>query len=375
MFIDIHSGEPWDERRELLLQRIVKWASDATVAKVAEMEEQAQLHRPINPAKGVDAENSQVSQPSSSTESAMHLQEEPSVIRWEHQKCAPSRSPSSAADSVPRAKRSTAASKSVALWQGDITELTVDTIVNPVTAYTSSCGLSAAIHSAAGRQLEMEFEAKGGSQLGKPVMTSGYHLKAKHVVHADGRFLRIDSDLRSCYSTVLDCVAAEGLRSVAFPCLRLGFTATHCALSTVRRWLDKHAGKLDCVVFVTFRDSEHEVYAQLLPRYFPRCDDFSLQEERATEICILFAWSGEAGSVKLTGQVNGWDKSDSSSMTRCPDGIFRKAWWLPRGRPCEYKFIVDGVWRCRMDQPITKDAYGRQNNVIDLTWTTQCIGD
>jgi len=73
----------------------------------------------------------------------------------------------------------------------------------------------------------------------------------------------------------------------------------------------------------------------------------------------------EAGArqVILIGDFNQWD-IEKHPMRKRPDGIWEKIVMLPPGR-FEYKFKVDGQWRC---DPVNlkrcKNAFGSQNSVI-----------
>uniref|UniRef100_A0A7S4T1H9 Macro domain-containing protein n=1 Tax=Alexandrium monilatum TaxID=311494 RepID=A0A7S4T1H9_9DINO len=172
----------------------------------------------------------------------------------------------------------------VRLWHGDITLLEVDAIVNAAnTGLWAGGGICGAIHKAAGPLLADECQRIGKPPercpTGSTVITRGYRLPAKFVLHTVGPTGIDRKALQSSYRTTLDVAVQNGLRSVGLCCVSTGIfgfplrLATHIALSTVRTWLDTHPGKMDCVVFTVFMPKEEEVYQNLMPCYFPRTDE------------------------------------------------------------------------------------------------------
>lgn len=136
--------------------------------------------------------------------------------------------------------------------QGDITRLAVDAIVNAAnTSLLGGGGVDGAIHRAAGRQLLAECRGLGGCPTGEARITAGYHLPAKHVIHAvgpmyDGGGYGEAQLLRSCYESSLRLAAEKGLETVAFPCISTGIfgypkdEACDIAVATVVEWLATH---------------------------------------------------------------------------------------------------------------------------------------
>jgi len=371
------SGDQW--------QRAVRQASQAAVAKVQEAEEQPQMkrHQSVGPASGADDGQRQASPSAASVGAPQRCVDTAQLLRWEDVPCISSSNgvfkdplewPGGRlqrSDLVPRATRSETASKTVALVHGSIADVQVDVIVNPVYERSEYSALSRAIHSAAGPALLCECKRAGDPEAGKPVLTGGHRLKASHVLHVDAPSRRDNAALRACYWTALDGVSQAGLRSVALPCIAQGlFTvrdATLIGLRTVRRWLDAHPDRLECVAFVLFHKSDHEIYAKLLPVHFPRSGDYAMPEDSLSECVIEFVWADGGDSVMLAGEFNNWGQAPRIPMDKDADGLFRMAWKLAKGRTYMYKFIVDGWWRCRADQP-TEDHMGNQNNVIHLPW-------
>ncbi len=110
----------------------------------------------------------------------------------------------------------------------DITSQSVDAIVNSAhTSLLAGSGLSGLIHRAAGPELELACKAIGGCPTGSAVLTSGFKLTAKHVIHAVGpRWLgggRGEAELlERCYHSVFDLAVAHGLRTVCTPSISTG---------------------------------------------------------------------------------------------------------------------------------------------------------
>ncbi|KAI0084152.1 A1pp-domain-containing protein [Irpex rosettiformis] len=171
----------------------------------------------------------------------------------------------------------------VSLYQGTITELEVDAIVNAANrSLLGGGGVDGAIHRAAGRQLLAECRKLGGCPTGDAKITNGYNLPAKHVIHTVGPVYdeeQVDKSaklLASCYRRSLELAVQNSLKHVAFPSISTGLygypvkDATDIAINEVRQFLDSESGtKLDRVIFVVWGDEDKLAYERLLPIYFP----------------------------------------------------------------------------------------------------------
>ena len=182
----------------------------------------------------------------------------------------------------------------ISVWQGDITRLKVDAIVNAANSQMLGCFvpmhtcIDNCIHTFAGIQLRAEcsrqmnlLRSKYGSDYEQPtavpMLTDGFNLPAKHVVHIVGPIIQyqltteLEKDQADCYRNTLDLCAENGLKSVAFCCISTGVfhfpneRAAEIAVQTVTAWLTEHPGQMERVIFNVFKDEDRKYYeAELL---------------------------------------------------------------------------------------------------------------
>ena len=181
----------------------------------------------------------------------------------------------------------------MSIWQGDITRLSVDAIVNAANSQMLGCFvpmhtcIDNCIHTFAGVQLRAECNRQMNQlriRYGRdyeqptavPMLTDGYNLPAKKIVHivgpiVEGRLTKaLQQDLANCYRNTLDLCAENGLRSVAFCCISTGVfrfpnkRAAEIAVETVSEWLDEHKGWIGRVIFNVFKNEDKEYYEKLL---------------------------------------------------------------------------------------------------------------
>ncbi|KAF7401180.1 hypothetical protein HZH68_007000 [Vespula germanica] len=163
----------------------------------------------------------------------------------------------------------------VSIWQGDITTLDIDAIVNAANSrLIPGGGVDGAIHRSAGPYLKMECATLGGCPVGKAKITGGYMLPAKYVIQTVGPQGEKPDKLRECYENSLLLAKENNLRTIAFPCISTGIydypqrPAAEVAISTVKKFLLDNKNSMDRVIFCLFLDSDKEIYEDLLPKYF-----------------------------------------------------------------------------------------------------------
>ena len=160
------------------------------------------------------------------------------------------------------------------IFQGDITTLEVDAIVNAANnPLLGGGGADGAIHRAAGPGLLAECVTLGGCNTGEAKITGGYDLPSKHVIHTvgpvwDGGRANEDALLADCYRNSLKLVEENGLRMVAFPAISTGVfgfpkeRATRIAVREVRAFLDQDVG-VEQVIFVCFSERDFDMYQRV----------------------------------------------------------------------------------------------------------------
>ena len=172
------------------------------------------------------------------------------------------------------------------IWQGDITTLKCDAIVNACNSQMLGCFspmhacIDNFIHTYAGMELRLkmhEIMAKQGheEETGKAKITSGYNLPTKYILHTVGPIIqwkvtKEDEDLlASCYTECLKLAADTGVESIAFCCLSTGVfrfpqqRAAEIATSTVKQYLNKDS-RIKKVIFNVFKDEDLKIYSGLL---------------------------------------------------------------------------------------------------------------
>ena len=196
------------------------------------------------------------------------------------------------ADSIPAC----GSKPELSIWQGDITRIRADAIVNAANSQMLGCFIPLhgcidnCIHTAAGVQLRLEcadrmrrLRLEHGDDYEQPtavpVLTDAYNLPAKKVIHVVGPIVQsgltpeLEKDLADCYTNTLDICLRNGLRSIAFCCISTGVfrfpnrRAAEIAVETVRKWMSEHDGAADRVVFNVWKDIDRDIYRELLARW------------------------------------------------------------------------------------------------------------
>lgn len=174
----------------------------------------------------------------------------------------------------------------ITLWQGDITTLRCDAIVNAANSALLGCWqpchscIDNMIHSLSGVQLRIKcneiMQAQGHEEeTGTAKITPAYNLPCKYVLHTVGPIIsgplrKEDCDLLAgCYQSCLELAAGNNVRSVAFCCISTGVfhfpqqRAAEIAVETVRQFLETDSS-IDRVIFNVFTDRDLAIYQKLL---------------------------------------------------------------------------------------------------------------
>ena len=172
------------------------------------------------------------------------------------------------------------------VWQGDITTLQCDAIVNAANSGMTGCYvpnhrcIDNCIHTFAGTQLRLDcaemMHRQGYEEpTGQAKITPGYNLPCKYILHTVGPIIRgrLTTDdcklLASCYRSCLELAAENNLESVAFCCISTGEfhfpndKAAEIAVTEVRTFLQKETS-VKKVIFNVFTDLDKEIYERLL---------------------------------------------------------------------------------------------------------------
>ena len=180
----------------------------------------------------------------------------------------------------------TPAAEGIYLWQGDITTLRCDAIVNAANSGMTGCYVPChgcidnCIHTYAGVQLRQECAAIMREQgreeeTGKAKITRAYNLPCKYVLHTVGPIItgpltgQDEKLLASCYRSCLELAEQYGIKSIAFCCISTGEfhfpndRAAEIALRTVREYRSENNSNIK-VIFNVFKDVDYEIYRNLL---------------------------------------------------------------------------------------------------------------
>ena len=172
------------------------------------------------------------------------------------------------------------------LWQGDITTLKCDAIVNAANSGMTGCYIpnhrciDNAIHTYAGVELRLAcaelMEQQGHPEpTGQAKITPAFNLPCQYVLHTvgpiiSGRVTKEDKELlASCYRSCLTLAAENSLESVAFCCISTGEfhfpndLAAEIAVRTVKEYLKKQTS-VKKVIFNVFKDLDKAIYKKLL---------------------------------------------------------------------------------------------------------------
>lgn len=175
----------------------------------------------------------------------------------------------------------------ILLWQGDITRLKVDCIVNPANSEGLGCFnpthkcLDNIIGTNAGVSLRLEcwevMKTKNNYLApGDCMITKGYNLPSKYVIHTVGPMIQhtvTEKDrntLRNCYYNSLELAHQNHLKTIAFPCIATGLfgypkeEASLIAIQTIKDYIQKYPNNFDTIIFNVFTEEDLEIYQKNL---------------------------------------------------------------------------------------------------------------
>lgn len=174
----------------------------------------------------------------------------------------------------------------VYLWQGDITTLKCDAIVNAANRQMLGCFypchgcIDNAIHTYAGVQLRAacaKIIQKQGheEQPGRAKITDGFNLPCNYVLHTVGPVVRgrpTKNDrqlLAGCYRSCLELAAQNAIKSITFCCISTGEfhfpndQAAQIAVQTVKAYKKQTHSEIE-VIFNVFKTDDYNIYRNLL---------------------------------------------------------------------------------------------------------------
>lgn len=170
----------------------------------------------------------------------------------------------------------------IALWQGDITKLNIDAIVNAGNCQGLGCFLpnhnclDNQINTFAGVRLrlacnEIMKDLNYNLETGKAIITKGYNLPCNYVIQTVGPIIenevteQKEKELKNCYINSLKIAVDKGIKTIAFPCISTGVfrfpkdRACKIAIESVKDFL-KENDKIEKVVFNVYSDEDLEIY-------------------------------------------------------------------------------------------------------------------
>ena len=171
----------------------------------------------------------------------------------------------------------------ICLWQGDITTLQIDAIVNAANSQGLGCFIPChkcidnQINTFAGVGLRLECdeimkEKNYFLETGKAFITNGYNLPAKYVIHTVGPIIydkvtdKEIKELQECYINSLNLAKENKIKTIAFPCISTGEfrfpkeQASKVAIKIVDRFLDENRECFDKVVFNVYKEEDYKIY-------------------------------------------------------------------------------------------------------------------
>ena len=171
----------------------------------------------------------------------------------------------------------------ISIWQGDITRLRVDAIVNPANSQGLGCFnpnhkcLDNIIGVSSGVCLRLECneimkDKNYNLETSDVIITKGYNLASNYIIHTVGPIIDYDVTdkdkymLKNCYINCLELAKKNNIRTVAFPCISTGLfrfpkdIASKIAINAVDVFLDLNRDYFDRIIFCVFSDDDYNYY-------------------------------------------------------------------------------------------------------------------
>lgn len=176
-------------------------------------------------------------------------------------------------------------SDKICLWQGDITKLKIDGIVNAGNSQGLGCFvpnhncIDNQINTFAGVRLRLACNdimknIDYNLETGKAIITKGFNLPSKFVIQTVGPIIEDEvteekkNELANCYTNSLKLAIDNGIKAIAFPCISTGIfrfpkeLASKIALNTVDKFISENKGKIEKVVFNLWETKDVIIYEQ-----------------------------------------------------------------------------------------------------------------
>lgn len=172
----------------------------------------------------------------------------------------------------------------IALWQGDITTLKIEAIVNPGNSALLGCFipnhscLDNQIHTFAGIRLRLvcnKIMQGKEEKVGQAKITDAYNLPCDYVIHTVGPMItgnvtkKEEELLAKCYKSCLDLAKEKNIKTIAFPTISTGVfsfpkeLASKIAVSTVREYVKENPNTFDKIVFDVYEEEDKVYYDRL----------------------------------------------------------------------------------------------------------------
>lgn len=163
--------------------------------------------------------------------------------------------------------------KNIEIVYGDITEMTVDVIVNSANkTLLGGGGVDGAVHKKAGIELYNACKELGGCNTGNAKITDGYKLNAKKIIHTVppiwGMQTKEESEklLKQCYQNSYELAQNNNLKTIAFPCLGMGVYQIPLEIGGIIaiEMAIQNSANFEKIYLVCFGENEYKYYSMFL---------------------------------------------------------------------------------------------------------------